>query len=342
MEARDLQQESGNRLNEYTPPPEGVIVKKSIKLENRKTVIYIADEHPISMADRQKSPRAFQAQRELYLIIEDLVRKYGKVPVVLENWPIGLTTSHILETNGEVFAETSQDPDGVMKRIVAERDLSQRASIARNSVGNNIVPGSMFAMLAYPDRVIPVGSVTMEELQRIDVLDKAFFQVAQITEHPSEVQCGGALNFSQARDAFRKGKRTRNIVDCYCAVRDKILAIVDAFMEDRAVLAPKREMISAFSVLDQENSDFVVVVGGLNHVPESLRLLDGESDVNYIVVSPKALGEHFPKALTVSGFPVIEFEDDKDGTCERRVQEMREQEQRKLIEELMRDDGEEI
>lgn len=348
VDRRSLQPEQGEavpqndqerKFNEYTPPPEGVIVKKFFKSGNRKTVIYIADEHPIDGADKQKLPKAFNAQRELYFIIEDIVRKYGQVPLVLENWPIGLTTQHIVEAKGDTFIEAGQDPDGVMKRIIGERDFSKRAEISHQSVGNNIVPGSMFAMLSYPDKVIPIGSVTMQELEELDALTRSFFSSSSAIDHPSEVKCSNTLTFAQAKDAFEKGKRGKSVVDCYCAVRHEVLAIVEAFFNDRLVLSPRREMVSALTVFDS-GSDFAVIAAGINHIPESLKLLDERGDINYIVVSPRSIQDAFPRALTTPIVPTINLEDDKDGTCARRIQELQSEQQRRMIEQLLKDDEE--
>lgn len=299
------------------------IVAKKLKPGAKRTIIYIADRH----AD-DGDPNGMRCQSEIYAVLEELVGKYDRLPLVIENWIKGAGTTD--------FSRVIDDES--LLGIMREQDLKKRQEMAKNAVGTSSVPVGMYAMVSWPN-MVPIGPLTMAELIEVSSGIENIQQVGAVLNDPSLVVCPDDEKITYA-DAIKhfskeKGKAKKGIVDCYCDVRRRLRDMADGFFNDRLVNVPKKEIAAVVDHFNTSDDDFVVVVAGSNHIPESVKSMDA-LDVNYIVVSPKCISDRFPVALTETVRVDIDkhFPDSK-GVCAGLEPDLvkREEEQRRRAEE---------
>lgn len=318
-------------LRSYFPPPQhGVIVRPFESFGGQKKIIYVVDEHPMQMTDHT----ALTAQRDLYWILRDMIIKFGKVPVVFENLPIGVTAADMAAMPAEDKAAMDIDGSGDFARVFGISNLGERRMIAEEMVGKSLMPAGMFAMAAHRE-IIPIGSTTPDEA--VLVGQQAIDQQALIHAlgHRDEVPCDdrGRLNLDLASRAFERGDRSSSVVDCYCGVRAQMDGVVSEFLQDRYVEAPRREISAAAGY----PGDFVVVIAGLHHLHRSMQLM-GDNGLDFMVVAPRSLEHRFPDAFGPPTRPVT-LPDDALGTCAqfeaRALEQLRRQQSDALMKWLM-------
>jgi len=292
----------------YNPPADyGSVIERKFGPNNKKTILYVLDSHPQTMEDKE----SLDVQVDLYLIFKDFIDRYGSLPMVIENWPIGakaedFTTSHFSDETDPYAG------NGLIKKIVGETDFEKRRTIVEASLGKTIVPAGMSAMFAYPE-LEPIGSVTPSELEYID-RSIGDLQLAQIAlEYPEHFPCNkdGSLNLKKARELFEKGDLSEEILQCYCGTRGYLSYTIPAFFNDRFVQAPEREITAAIN----HNGNFTFVVAGTNHLPQALKIMK-EKDLNYVIIAPRSLTSKVPRVL--DDLPSLEnLPDDSNGSCEK-------------------------
>lgn len=309
---------------DYAPPAEGVIVKSRLVDVRGKTVIFIPDTHPVPGLSPESLAGAEQVQIEIYRLVEDLIRQYGKTAVVLENWPRGLNANDIKE-QPEADAEASTDTEAadsdfeLPHRIAIEPNLAKRKALTAKFLGKTFVPAGMLLMVTYQDEMIPLGSTTQEETTAVLEQAADFSTMERALKSPGEFICTSetgenqGLTVQQAMARFRSKRRTKQAIDCYCRFRATALGIREEFMQDRFIDAPRKEV---FEALDYKGGEgFVVIIAGLNHLKEGLRILD-EERVNYLIVSPQTIAGRCPEYIREPAAPPeIHLEDDARATC---------------------------
>lgn len=291
----------------YTPPPEhGVIVRPFENFGGRKKIIYVVDEHPMDMSNAT----ALRSQREIYFLLRDMIAKFGQVPVVLEDLPIGVTAADMAAMPSDAKAEMDMDDTGTFLRLFETSDYAERVRIAEEMVGRSLVPAGMFAMAAHRE-IVAIGSTTPDEAVMLGKQLSDQEALIHALAHKDEVPCDdhGRLNLDLASRAFERGDRSDPVVACYCGVRAQMEAVVDEFLQDRYVLAPRREISAAAGY----PGDFVVVIAGLHHLHNSMHLM-ADNGLDFMVVAPRALEGRFPEAFGPPGRPVTLL-DDTAGTC---------------------------
>ncbi len=247
-------------------------------------------------------------QRDLYYIFKDFIAQYAHLPMVIENWPKGVKAEDFNSGN----FDDEVDPhlgNGLMKKILSEEDLNERQKIVEANLGNTIVPAGMFSFAEFE----PIGSVTQSQLHSVhrSIEDVNFAQF--IIDYPQDVPCNkdNSFNLGAARDRFLGANLNQEVVECYCGLREYLRQTVPRFFNDRFVKAPEREIDAAMDY----DKEFVVVVAGMNHLPQSLKIMD-EQELNYVIVSPASLDEKIPKVLDdLPRFEIESFPDDTTETC---------------------------
>lgn len=308
-------------LLDYAPPAEGVIIKSQLVDVRGKTVIFIPDAHPNPGMSPELLVEARQVQREVTALIEDLIQRYGKTPVVLENWPKGLTANDVKERPDDGGGDDFDRDFEMVRRIAQEPNSAKRKTMASEAAANTLTPAGMLLMVTYQDEMIPLGSTTQEETEAVLESASQFGIMDRALRSPEEFMCTSetgentGLTLRQAMARFEKTgtKRPKNAVDCYCQFRQSAMAIREDFIQDRFIDAPRREV---FAALDYEGGEgFVVIVAGMNHLQEGLRLLD-EARVNYLVLSPQTVAGRCPVYMREPAAPPeIPLKDDVRGTC---------------------------
>lgn len=291
----------------YMPPSEhGVIVRPFESFGGGKRIIYVVDEHPMDMSNAT----ALRSQREIYFLLRDMIAKFGQVPVVLENLPIGVTAADMAAMPAEAKAKMDMDDTGTFVRVFGTSNLGERRMIAEEMVGKSLMPAGMLAMGAHRE-IIPIGSTTPDEAALIgrQLFDQEALMHA--LAHRDEVPCDdrGRLNLDLASSAFERGDRLPSVVACYCGVRAQMEGVVSEFLRDRYELAPRREISAAAGY----PGDFVVVIAGLHHLHRSMELMK-DNGLGFTVVAPRSLEGRFPEAFGPPGRPVTLL-DDEAGTC---------------------------
>lgn len=293
LESFQISPEYGRMMNRYFDP------------KNTKTIIYIVDQHALSLDD----VKGMEIQRKLYGIFEEIIRTQGVLPMVVEDLPADIQPNQITEDTirslggGEILSEILRESDPVKKQIMA-----------RKFVGTVPVPAGMFAMLACSE-MVTIGSVTHEDNAKTLKLMDGILLADRILKDPSSVNCAHSdFSLEEAMDRFLDGSQDGQILRCYCDVRHRIHQAIEDFSKDRFEVAPRKEMEAAFRYL-QTSGDFVVVVAGLNHLPASMSLMKNAS-VNRIVIAPSELVSEFPQAMTSVSkkFPPT-LPDRKDEAC---------------------------
>lgn len=280
------------------PSQYGKVIDRHFDPKNSKTIVYIADRHALNM-----SPVGLGVQRDIYYILEDLLKRQGALPLLIEDLSTEVGTNNLLEQ------AMSADLDGVLRGISSEKDPIKRQTLVRAALGKYDIPATLFALLAYPE-IVPLGSVTLEDNLKTNAQIDAVMLVDRILKNPSIANCPDGQNLADVSDAFFDGSYDQEVLDCYCDMRAKMNQVLSDFSHDRFVNSPRKEMDTAFAYLDAGHS-FVVVVAGTNHMPEVMRMMRQRS-VNRVVIAPNDIASEFPQALdhVAQGFGEVHDRDD--------------------------------
>ena len=295
--------ECGVNLDKYAPPAaEGVIIDSHFAPGNKKTILYIADQH----VDPNLGPHQEEsvlAQKQQFAILQHLVGFGKKFPIVFENWLKGLDLRVGLQLN--------RTPE--LTQILDEQDPKKKMELIQKSIGSPLTPSTILTLLAYP-QFIPVGSVNAKEFARMNSIYQEYMNVLDATTYPDQLLCGenSPLTLQASRVKFEKGQKSGPEVDCYCGYRRQMEEVVDGFEANRFEEAPKQEVSSAL----EYPSDFIIIVAGVNHVQKSLELMKG-APVNYVVVSPRATEKTTRQVISTRPVRPKTLPDNKAGTCGR-------------------------
>lgn len=319
-------------LEQYEVPPRyGKVVDRYFDPKNTRTVVYIADHHALGGGQR-----GADTQRDIYLILEDIIRSQQSLPLVIEELPIGVEITDIIS----IFLQSGGSDAELLRSIIQEPNIHKRQAMARDAVGKSNIPAPMFAIFARPE-VIPLGSSPQDGVDRYTELWNGMLAATRILHDLSVIKCPeGDMDLAAAQKKFLGGSKNKNIIACYCDIRARIDRALRDFEHSRFVEAPRNEMNAAFQYL-QGGNDFVVVVAGVNHLPESMRIMK-ERSVNRIVIAPNQISGAFPAALeeVIQKFPPT-LPDREDQACDRweRNREANEQRERgEAIKKFMMED----
>lgn len=301
---------------QYTPPAEGTIVKSRFDPRFKKTILYFPDAHPVSGAAEMLNIHAKKVQRELLKLVLDLIQKVGRVPVVLESWPVGAGVEALKETPPEAAAE-DEDFRRIYE-IARNPDAKERKRIVDKIVGTTLTPVGMALMTAYQDECIPLGSETSyddttDSLELVNEMQR----LQDMSTHPDDFECIAnhplkkPLTLGAAMRAFRTKRRSLEAVSCYCLFREMMNDAGERLIRTRYMEAAQKETAAALRYPGQ----FVVVIAGTNHVAVTLQILE-DQPVNYLVIEPRSLGIPREQYLKDPQRPPL-LPDDAQGTCER-------------------------
>lgn len=298
---------------EYTPPPEGRLIKQKLHSRDGKTVFFLHDIHVDPEESTGEQQENLQVQKQLYAIVRDLVERYGRVGLVLEGWPHGAT----LQGLTAYFQSTPQSPDEDpqmlgMRKLLTEPNLQKRRQMAETMVGVTAMGAGLILMAAYPDQITTYGSdfdPVRETLQPAQDLDNMVFAV----DHPEQIPCPHTQQFTVAGaiQRFPDLRKSTAVRDCYCEFRAYVENTVRDFEQSRFIDAPGREIRVALDAAEP----VIAVIAGMNHAQEAMRLLD-TNRINGICVAPAVIAEEARDFLAHPHSPGIVIPpDDAYGTC---------------------------
>ena len=145
----------------YQPPKEGRIWKQSKELDpDRQTIVYIPDMH--GLPDR---PETWPVQKEIFAIVEDAIQKYGRVPLVLEEW--------IDYGKGADYSFEQHVQGNYLQEFAAEPDLEKRRAMALSLISRGKGRGTTFLPVVYRKELIPLAS--QDRAQSVQALAAASF-----------------------------------------------------------------------------------------------------------------------------------------------------------------------
>lgn len=304
----------------YAPPPEGVIIERSFKPGNKRTVLYLPNKHPTSSLGNIFDISIDEVQRQLFIIVADLIEKGLKIPLVLEGEPEDLTPEKIMRKFDSML---SFPPDsfmlwdnGLYKLLTllrSQKQGSNKGQMAREFMQKWIVKSGPALLATFPDEIIPIGSTGPDDKIKEDQLMAKLVAWNKKLDDSASKCPNVPLRFSEASKRFFKGSKNKKVVDCYCGVRHDSTQLKAEMVQQRQINASTREMEMALEYPGPE--ECVVVIAGLNHLAEAARILRTQKNVNYLVVAPKALESPARQGLTNPIDIGLNFPDSKDGTC---------------------------
>ncbi len=311
----------------YAPPPEGVVLERFFKSNNKRTILYLPDVHPTPSRLTQKhNILVARVQRQLYTIVADLAKRGLKILLIKENEPEDESPQKIRKRIDSTIHPISLGRDnpweeGLHELIAAFRKNPQvpRKELAKRLIKEWMIASAPALIATFPKEIIPIGCMSRDDLDRnkqlwakmIDWNDKFGWN-----EKFSNFQCPNTpLVFSEVAANFLKNsKPKKEEVDCYCDVRQQAMWLKAEIVKERYIFAARKEIKKALEYKGAE--ECIAIISGAAHLHEAVRLLRGQQDVNYFVVAPKAI-EALSKSGLVAPLDVngLNFPDSQDGTC---------------------------
>lgn len=310
-------------LETYTPPKEGVIIAQRVKNPEKRTVLYLPDQHPYKtrpIIEDNQWFTALKVQQELYFIVKDLIERGIQVPLMIEHWESGQTLAEYqqylasldrpaLEENGKV----------AILKILQEKDLIRRKILTEEyALGHGPVLAGDVLAATYPETIVPFGLKSADSNDKSDRLGLRFRQFVHAHSHPETAQCTDVTGtIATLREVLRRFvggvDRSASTVDCYCSFRQNADVAVKEFFHERTVVVAQKEIDEVMAY--KGNSNVVVVIAGSGHMSEAVNTLE-QHDVNYFVIAPRAIETVAREQLeTGLSLPKEMLRDDEAGTC---------------------------
>lgn len=313
--AQELSRPTFN-LHNYTPPPEGIVIGTAhFDPSNTGTVVLLPDLH--TMAGAQDGT---QVQTELFRIVQDLITKYGRIPIVQEGM-VDIPADTLMDQKiADALPAEAQIAHGqkLLAPIYWKKDEAERVSNVEQLLGDPELPAFQMLLAAYKDKIEIIGATThIEAVITLGVHDSVI-HASHIIEHAGDYQCSAKSphTFAEAVNYFRGEVRkntalSKELLRCYCAMRNGIQAIHTEFIKDRKKSA-QREAEAAVPQAQQHG--ITVVIAGSNHLPTALNVLKSKP-VNYVVVSPFSIRNDVDATIQNGPSWGQTGLDDKKGEC---------------------------
>jgi len=308
----------------YAPPPEGVVLERFVKPNNKKTILYLPNEHPVTSSpineDDKDDFRTIRVQRQLYFIVADLVERGLKIALVRENRLEDKTPQQLREEIDNIGK-----PHFVFERVLNQWEIGlyqliaafrENPRVPRKKLTNVLIKewriDANAALIAtFPEEIVPIGCMSHEDMARDERLSA---MIRDWNEKIFTLQCPNApLALSEAAMKFIQGNKAKEVVDCYCGVKQQGTRLKEVFANERQVIAAKKEIKRALEYKGAE--ECTAVISGVTHLHEALRALRARQDVNYLVVAPKAIETEARLNLVEPINTSLRFPDSEDGTC---------------------------
>ncbi len=233
----------------YSPPTQADIVETNIEPDNQKTVIYIADYHKTSYDDELGK----KVQKEIYAVVNDLVKTYQHLDIAAETWAIG--------NNFEDFTDKLRN-DHPFRRYHQNQNSKQ---VTERLIDRTSAPISPIIFGHFQTQVNPIGTVSKQDTESIDAFAKDLKRYSKLKQQQIEY-C-----------------QDETPTECYCAAQEfeqQVNTKLDKRLED----IPKQEVRQALTT----TKDFVVLIAGISHLQNGLPEIK-QNNANFIVVSPKSI-----------------------------------------------------
>lgn len=283
-------------IQTYKPPSEGVVLDKVIHPHSTWNIIELLDLHPSwGRLQNDADSIAMQSQVEAYDILEDLIQKYGKIYLEIENLyaPVAPDPSFITPDNMQILEQA----DPVLAACIQETDLTKRRKLIRERfLGKCDTPAAHFIALAYPDDCIQVPCLTMQEALEVQELAKKYEDMRIILQSPDAVlyvKHKGEqvlVNLDEVIMAFKEGRASPEVIASYCAFRRRVDEIINAYRQNRWIQAPEQEVEAAMSVVNPHHYPFVLT-HGTYHAQRAQEIMR-ERGISYVVLGTETLGNN--------------------------------------------------
>ncbi len=277
--------------NSYQPPSQGIIWKNKVIAPEKKTIIYIPDQHAKEKEDKD----SIRIQKEIFDIIESAIKTYGHAYLVSEG---GVQYNDDPEINFKKGLIASAWDD--FESIAIESDIETRKKLALKKVGISDIGscvdylGAVFqeGLTVIPshspeEEVENIGSVFGELIERV-IETNISCEFTEVAPYP--------VGMLEARlrtlNHFDGGKKYSDptypiysdaLLDCFCASSELLNMTRKEFVDHRVRKASKLEIEKAIT----SPLPFVFVVAGCAHLPEAIKIIESH-ELNYIIVRPKS------------------------------------------------------
>lgn len=299
-------------LAKYLPAQDfGTITKKNFFPGVQKTVIFVPEMHKSSQNGgvlEELDQVANPVHEEIYLIIADLLQKFGKMPLVMETW--------IKENDRIDVATHPYFQDTVFQQLMSIRDPEKRLEFGRAMAAATDIPADFSLLAAFKGDLSPLGTITKKEAAKLD--EDIRDSVARVNLYTTKKPvCDGVISkksmgISDVSAEFKDGNR-KDVKHCYCALH--LLTRIDRDQEDqRYNSVPLRELNAAL----QAPENVVILTSGQAHNQKAIDELGKNKAANYMVISPVTLVKFLKLTADDKEKKVpIRYADAPDHTCEK-------------------------
>jgi|GEM_PF-5400352 len=257
----------------YEPPKEGRVWKPHIVDAGKKTIVYIPDLH-----SQPDDPLTWAVQNEIFAIVEDGIKRYGQVPVVLEEWT----------DFGDVkYNYRRHISDNNLGALDSEPDQSKRREMAIRMINEGKGRAPSLLPVVYQNELIPVPSHDREQAKK-SLADMSMFS-SLATAREEKTPCdafgvpAGGMNLEDAmRDVF-SSHPSKQAVDCLCTYDGLFRDSQSTFALGRTKAAAAEEVRRAA----EQSGPFTYIIAGSVHTEEAMRSMESRG-LDYIVVAPQS------------------------------------------------------
>lgn len=273
----------------YRPVTEGALVASRIVARPAKTVILIPQTHwtPLGIG---KETRALQ--QEVYAILDHLVTQTGRASIVPEGWPVGASVQQRLD---DAFALSQKEGGSLtpnakaMLRVVSVSERAGRHAMALDALDDGGPHAAELFLLTRPELATPVGSVDPAQASADEGSFAAYYEAMRALDRPADIPCrddlASGVSLAHAASAVEDGSADWGMRECFCAARTEYNPILRHGHEFRSIRTARAELDAALAAPTR----VVVLVTGVSHAPETIRLLRATADVSWLLVVPRTL-----------------------------------------------------
>lgn len=279
------------KLEKYVPPLGSEINKKRFFPGVSKTVVFVPEVHKASTGVGRQDGRMeglvnlIHAQK--FDAVADLVKKFGKIPIVLEAWS--------KEDTGMDILDNPNFNNAVFQRLRSGGNLDSRLEMGRRLVAGSGVPAYVALLAIFGKDLSPVGAAFAYEQDKTDeAVDfaRGYYNLVQSEKPVCKTGSGDYVNFEGMLNEIGRGNG-ESVMHCFCAV--------ESLKEKMENVLDKREDVASLNevkIASEQSDDLVIVSTGQLHNENATAYLDEKKTANYMVISPVALSKY----LEISGF----------------------------------------
>lgn len=275
---------TGPNLDNYIPPTSiGTITQKKFFPGVKKTIIFLPEIHKASQSgslseSQEVVARAMQAEK--FLIAVDLIKQFGRLPMVMESW--GKENDRHLDKVGffnEVKAfQKQQQLHGLEEKIAYGYSLVKDSDLAVDAV----------LLATFREQLIPIGTVTEQEAGNIQAEIKKSIDRQELMAFRGPI-CQGHIskkNFTIAEIEAASPLDNADLGNCFCALRHlEQEAETEEFQRSQVV--PIRELKAALALPE----NLVILSTGQMHNQKAIEELNKTRAANYLVITSHTLAD---------------------------------------------------